>query len=157
MRKIIIAIWLGIAITACTSIDCPLNNVVYMNIVMAGEVDTLKDTLSVTIIRHDGTDSVYNRGIKVTSLKLPVSYTGDCDRLVLTTTDTSKVQRVDTVCVYKINTPHFEAVDCSPNYFHEITSVTTTHNAIDSIVLNDSHLNYDTSKEHLYIYFRPHE
>lgn len=147
-----------VAISACTSIDCPLNNVVYLKMSLQGTVDTLKDTITVAIIRHNGTDSVlYNQGVNTTSLKLPISYTGDCDKLVFTTIDTLSAERTDTVRIYKTNTPHFEAVDCSPNFFHELTAVTTTNNAIDSIVIMNPEVNYDTSKDHLYIYFRPHE
>lgn len=53
----------------------------------------------------------------------------------------------------KGNYPHFESVDCGAAYFHKITEVKTTHNYIDSIVINNKEVNYDASKAHFYIYF----
>ena len=65
-----------------------------------------------------------------------------------------KATTLDTVTVTKENHPHFESVDCSPAYFHTITAVSTTHNAIDSVVIKNPDVNYDTSKKHFYIYFK---
>ena len=59
----------------------------------------------------------------------------------------------DTVTVKKENYSHFESVDCGPSFFHTITDVKTTHNYIDSIVINNKEVNYDASKAHFYIYF----
>ena len=59
----------------------------------------------------------------------------------------------DTVTVKKENYSHFESVDCGPSFFHTITEVKTTHNYIDSIVINNKEVNYDASKAHFYIYF----
>lgn len=50
--------------------------------------------------------------------------------------------------IEKENKPHFESVDCAPAFFHKITSVSCTHNAIDSITINNQDVNYDTSKKH---------
>ena len=60
----------------------------------------------------------------------------------------------DTITVTKEDRPHFESVDCSPLYFHTITAINTTNNAIDSVVIINPDVSYDTSKKHIYIYFK---
>lgn len=144
---------------ACTSIDCPLNSLVYTQYQLmnaAGKVDTLADTLTIFTTRVDGNDSVLiNRNVKTTEFALPISYTQNQDIFFFETKDTVyKVTRLDTVTIEKENMPHFESVDCSPSFFHKITSVSCTHNAIDSIVINNHDVNYDTSKKHFLIYFK---
>lgn len=144
---------------ACTSIDCPLNSLVYTQYQLmnaAGKVDTLADTLTIFTTRVDGNDSVLiNRNVKTTEFALPISYAQNQDIFFFETKDTVyKVTRLDTVTIEKENMPHFESVDCSPSFFHKITSVSCTHNAIDSIVINNHDVNYDTSKKHFLIYFK---
>ena len=50
--------------------------------------------------------------------------------------------------------PHFESVDCAVRYFHKITDVRSTHEAIDTIIINNSSVTYDSSVKHLYIHFK---
>lgn len=144
---------------ACSSIDCPLNSLVYTQyqlMTQDGRIDTLADTLTIFTNRVDGNDSVLiNRKVKVTEFSLPISYAQDEDIFFFETKDTlHKITTLDTVIIKKENMPHFESVDCSPAFFHKITSVSCTHNAIDSIVINNQDVNYDTSKKHFYIYFK---
>ena len=56
--------------------------------------------------------------------------------------------------INKVNTPRFESVDCQVAYFHTITAVESTHNFIDSIVINNPNVDYDTEKQHFRIYFK---
>ena len=144
---------------ACTSIDCPLNSLVYTQYQLmnaAGKVDTLADTLTIYTNRVDGNDSVLiNRNVQTTEFSLPISYAQKQDIFFFETKDTLyKTTKLDTVIVEKEDMPHFESVDCSPSFFHKITSVSCTHNAIDSIVINNHDVNYDTSKKHFLIYFK---
>ena len=146
---------------ACSSIDCPVENVVAINYAVktfdgAREVaDTLKDTLSVWTRRQDGTDTLlYNRGVDVKSFELPVSYTQPEDVLVFQVTDTLHRVKTDTVWISKTNTPHFESVDCATRYFHELTAVRSTHQRIDTIIINNPSVTYDSSVKHLYIHFK---
>lgn len=102
----------------------------------------------------EGTDSVLiNKDVKVDSFSLPMSYSLDEDVLFFEIHTLSKQVFKDTVTVSKENRSHFESVDCSPSFFHTITDVKTTHNYIDSIVINQKEVNYDASKAHFYIYF----
>ena len=155
MRKIIpFVIFMVLAMMGCTSLDCPLNNTVYTKYKLMGDNKTLKDTLTVSTKKIEGTDSVLiNKDVNVDSFSLPMSYSLDEDVLFFEIHTLSKQVFKDTVTVSKENRSHFESVDCSPSFFHTITDVKTTHNYIDSIVINQKEVNYDASKAHFYIYF----
>ena len=152
-----VAVMALVLVTACSSIDCPLNNTVYTNYkVMKSDIapDTLKDTLYVLAARPAMTDSVLiNRNLNTTTFKLPISYTNDEDVLFFYIVANGGKSSIDTVRIAKTNTPHFESVDCAPSYFHEITGVSTTHNRIDSVVVKNKTVNYD-AKDNFYIYFK---
>ncbi len=135
---------------ACSSIDCPLNNTVYTNYKLMGRVTTLPDTLTISTTRQDGFDSVIiNKQVNTDSFSLPISYGQDVDIFFVQTNTL-----LDTIRVEKTNEPHFESVDCGLNYFHTITGVSSTHYAIDSIVINHKSVTYDASQKHFYIYFK---
>lgn len=148
---------MALAATACSSIDCPVQNsvyTVYRAYKSDGTADTLRDTLTVATTRRDGTDSVLlNRMINTTEFSLPISYTAPADTLLFFM-EGKAGHTLDTVCVSKENTPHFESVDCNISYFHHITAVTHTGHAIDSIAINKPSVNYDASTEHFHIYFK---
>ncbi|MGI6242845.1 MAG: DUF6452 family protein [Prevotella sp.] len=139
-----------ILLAACSSVDCPLNNTVYANYKLMGKVTTLPDTLTISTPRLDGFDTILiNKQVNTDSFYLPMSYGQDVDILYFHTNTL-----LDTVWIEKTNQPHFESVDCGLNYFHTITGVRSTHNAIDSIVINKKEVTYDISQQHFYIYFK---
>lgn len=144
---------------SCSTFDCPLNSLVYTQYKLMnseGKSDTLTDTLTISTTRTDGSDSILiNKNIKTTEFALPISYSQPQDIFFFETKDTlTGTTTLDTVTVAKTDRPHFESVDCSPLFFHTITSVSTTHNAIDSATIINSDVSYDTSKKHIYIYFK---
>ena len=143
-----------VVLTACTSIDCPLNNLVKVNLIMKNGNETLSDTLTITAIRTSS-DTIINRGVNISSLAVPVSYTQEEDLLQITLNDTLGNTYKDTLTIRKTNQIHFEAVDCPPNYFHTLTGITTTRHAIDSVVIKNPQIDYDSKKENIYIYFTP--
>lgn len=137
-------------IAACSSVDCPLNNTVYTKYKLMGRVTTLPDTLTISTTRTNGTDSILlNQQVNTDSFSLPISYAQDEDVLYFKTNNL-----LDTVWVGKTNEAHFESVDCGVNYFHTLTGVRFTRNAIDSIIINNKTVNYDASKTHFFIYFK---
>ncbi len=161
MRKIILAIVLVAAITACTSIDCPVQNLVYTNYALKkanGTTDTLNtDTLWIITKRANGTDTLLLNalcGSSASSFSLPISYTQPEDVFITLLCDTAGHQLLDTIRIKKESYPHFESVDCQAAYFHKITAVNTTHHAIDSLVIHYPDVNYDVKKTHYYIYFK---
>ena len=156
MRHIIYIIGVVLALTACSSVDCPLNNVVYAKYKLMGDVTKLSDVLTITTVRADGTDTILlNQQQNADSFELPMSFGQTVDELCLTRDrqDGSEVRR-DTIWIEKTNEPHFESVDCGVNYFHTITGVRHTSHTIDSVTINKRNVNYDASVSHLYIYFR---
>ena len=116
---------------ACASIDCAMTTAVGCRYALRG--DTVHDTLTILAVRPGSSDR---------------------DQLVFQLTDTLGTTRTDTVTVFKTNDPHFESVDCPARFFHTLTEVTTTHHAIDSIVIAHPNIDYD-EKENLLIYFHP--
>ena len=145
-----------VVLTACTSIDCPLNNLVKVNLIMKNENESLQDTITITAIRTSS-DTIFNRGVNISSLAVPVSYTQEEDLLQITLNDTLGNTYKDTLTIRKTNQIHFEAVDCPPNYFHTLTGITTTRHAIDSVVIKNPQIDYDSKKENIYIYFTPRD
>jgi hypothetical protein len=143
--------------TSCSSIDCPVQNSVYTKykaLRSDGTPDTLQSSLTVSTTMRNGIDSILlNRKTNATVFELPISYTDAEDTLFFELADEAKTL-LDTVYVAKNNTPHFESVDCNISFFHDITAVKWTNNAIDSVVINKSSVNYDASTEHFHIYFK---
>ena len=148
------------AVAGCTSIDCPVQNVVatvYNLQKSDGTADTLVDTLTILTRRSNGTDTtLLNRSVNTTSFQLPISYSNPEDTLVFALIDTAtKATYHDTLYIKKENQPHFESVDCNIAFFHTITGTRiSSHNVIDSVSINKSAVNYDLSTEHFHIYFK---
>lgn len=137
-------------LTACSTVECPLNNSVYANYKLAGNVTTMADTMTISTRLQSGADSILiNKQVNTDSFSLPVSYGQDEDVLYVYTGALK-----DTVRIQKTNRPHFESVDCGINYFHSLTGVSFTRHAIDSIVINQKEVTYDASQKHFYIYFK---
>ena len=155
MRKIIpCLVFMVLAMVGCTSLDCPLNNTTYTKYRLMGNITTLKDTMTISTTKTEGTDSVLiNKDVKVDCFILPMSYHQPEDVFYFEIRNQENQVFKDTVTVKKEDFSHFESVDCNPAFFHTITEVKTTHNLIDSIVINNKDVNYDASKAHFYIYF----
>lgn len=142
-----------LVVSACSSIDCPLNNKVEMRYAFS---EKMNDTLSIFTKNSKGADTLLvNRLVGSDSLYLPISHQNEVDELYFKRTNTALAQTIDTVKIAKQNIPHFESVDCGVIFFHRISSVSTTHHGIDSLVINQPHVTYDASKPHIIIYFKP--
>lgn len=145
--------------SACSSVDCPLNNRVYASFRLAGDVDTLLDTLTISTQRtadNPEEDTVLvNRLTQADSLALPLSYSHDEDTFFFTLAkEGTGTQTTDTVWVAKSNEPHFESVDCNPSMFHTITGVRFTQHSIDDIKINYNKVTYNDAKAHFLIYLK---
>jgi len=118
MRKWLFVIGLAF-IVSCSSIDCPVNNVVatrYRFYNTDGDSLILMDTLSVTSVRKDGTDTlILNRNVGKASFQLPISYSHPEDILVFNVYN-GTMSVWDTVWVKKDDIPHFESVDCNASF-----------------------------------------
>lgn len=164
MRRIVYFILTTVVLSACiasfvgcSSIDCPLNSRVYATYKFVGATETITDTLTVTTPLSDaeGNDSVLiNMVVDVDSITLPMSYTRMEDTFYFQFNTTIDTLLVDTVVVAKENFPHFEAVDCNPSFYHTITDVRYTQNAIEKIDINNVNVTYNADKAHLIIYIK---
>lgn len=145
----------AVVIVSCSSIDCPVNNVVatrYRFYNTAGDSLKLMDTLSVTSTRKDGTDTlILNKLSEKSSFSLPISYSHPEDVLVFEFKNKETVSR-DTVWVKKEDIPHFESVDCNATFFHTLTDVRCTTHLLDSIVIKNTSVTYDNTIVHFYVY-----
>lgn len=160
MRRCLIALVALLSVlTACTSIDCPVEHTVRTLYVLkkSGErPDTLKDTLYIVSKRINKTDTLLVNGvINVPTLSVPISYTSPEDTLYFYFRN-GMFQATDVVLIKKDNLPHFESVDCNASFFHRITGVRYTSNAIDSIRINNPSVTYEPTTEHLHLYLKAH-
>ncbi|MBR5749041.1 MAG: hypothetical protein IKY01_09695 [Prevotella sp.] len=141
-------------ISSCSSIDCPVQNTVSVQYEIhdkTGAALSLIDSLSVITERQDGQYVSLNRLIGKSAFSLPISYSHPEDILYFCFKDSEKTL-IDTVWIKKDDIPHFESVDCSAAFFHELTNVRYTHNAIDSLVLVNTSVTYDVNTVHFYLY-----
>jgi hypothetical protein len=142
---------------ACSSIDCPVQTKVttqYEVYDAGGVAYAIPDTFSVISERKDGSDTILlNMGVDQKSFSIPISYSHPEDVLYFVFED-SEANRylVDTVWIKKDDIPHFESVDCQASFFHELKSVRHTTNAIDSIIIKNTTVDYDTKTVHFYLY-----
>jgi hypothetical protein len=154
MRKWLFVIVIAF-IVSCSSIDCPVNNVVatrYKFYSPEGDSLVLKDTLTVTSKDKDGQEILLlNRSVDKSSFELPVSYSHPEDILVFNVYNQT-VSIFDTVWVKKDDIPHFESVDCNASFFHRLTDVRYTHHFIDSIVIKNPSVDYEKTTIHFYVY-----
>lgn len=149
----------GLGLSACSSIDCPLNNRTYASYKLAGDVTKLVDTLTVSTPRNiDNPEEdtvLINRLVDTDSLSLPMSYQRTEDIYIFTFVQKdTELKTIDTLWVSKENEPHFESVDCNPVMFHTIKDVRFTQRAIDDIKVNYNKVTYNDAKAHFLIYLK---
>lgn len=158
MMRRVVYLLLGVMVTACSSIDCPVDATVatlYKVYSSDGKELVLSDTLTVTSTRSNGKDTtLLNMGIGISSFSLPVSYSHPEDVLVFHffNQKNNDLNATDTVWVKKDDYPHFESVDCNTSFFHTLTDVKYTSNYIDSIVIKNPSVTYDSKTVHFYLY-----
>lgn len=160
MHRIAVAIILFLAMTfavGCSSIDCSLNSLVHTQYAFrtpGGEPDTLRDTLTVTTRTIHGDSIILNMATDIAEFSLPVSYTLDSDTLLFKFRLKDGRAFDDKVILKKTNISHFESVDCPPTFFHDIEDLQHEGQAIDSLRVNDKHIDNGTEKKNILIYLR---
>ena len=91
MKKIVYLFAFLLTLSACSSIDCPLNSRVYATYAFKradATADTLKDTLTVRAIRMENDTLLFNKGVDISTFKVPLSYFRKEDVLGLRFADT---------------------------------------------------------------------
>lgn len=143
---------------SCDTFDCPLNNTVAATYGFYGAEEDgswisvkLLDTLTVTA---GGTDSVLlNRDYSISSIKLPVSYTGETDTLAFRFSNAEQQVTRDTIWVTKTNYEHYESPSCPSSMFHTITRIRCTRRVIDTVRIANPNIDYNGT-ENIQILFR---
>lgn len=159
-RNVVPAILFGTMLTTgCSSIDCNINGRVMCHYALQdgdGNNVQLQYPLSVTFHReHADSDTVYiNQQSNVASLDIPMSYNADTDEIALTLTIDQDTEITDVVRITKTNIPQFESVDCAPRYHHEIEAVSSTHNFIDTVIVNNPKVSNNASVTNIYLRLR---
>lgn len=146
-------------VTSCSSIDCSLEGRILCHYAFVGAEDEaakLKYPLTVTLLRKKvDTDSVYiNQQTDVTKIDVPMSYISDTDSIALTLTIDENTSVSDTLVLSKSNEAVFESVDCPARYCHNVSYVSSTHNFIDTLIINNPKVSNDASVKNIIIRVR---
>ncbi len=145
MRHRLLLILSGILIlAACESYDCTLYNFVGMYAVFDSDGEAVQITDTLTVTSGKSGPILLNNGVNTATLKLQLSYWQDVDTLVFYIKGKDYFLR-DTVWVTKSNQVHYESPDCPTTLFHEIQSVSSTHEFIKDITIIRSAVNYETT------------
>ena len=142
---------LMVGLSACSNIDCPLDNVVSLqcNLYDASTQSalTLSDVLSVTPAGRD--TLLLNQATGIKSFLLPLKEAGTQDTLLLHFANAQGAVQVDTLFVNHTPQPHFESLDCPSSVFHTLNVVrvsaqgSTNSAIVDSVSLVRPIVNYD--------------
>lgn len=158
LKKLLYTFIIGMLIASCSSIDCPMNSHVCATYGFYSEGEqavTLNGQLTVSANRMDGNDTtLVNKQSNARYVQLPMSYLNDVDKLNFKLELEDGTVLTDVVSVEKTNDKHFESVECGANYFHTLTSVTSTNNFIDSVRINNKNVNLDATQEHVQIFIK---
>jgi len=152
LKTIILSILASILVTGCDTADCSLNNTVMCYISFYngdGEAVAFSDTLS--IMAH-GTDEVlYNRGVKKSSVSIPLSYYNAEDTLIFKIWGEDYETEAQ-IAVNKSNTEYFESPECPVKMFHNINyAYVFSGRVIDSVVVVKPSVNFQRD-ENIRIY-----
>lgn len=151
-RHIAYTLGLLLCFAACSSEDCPINNTVVGKMMFynhLGDAVAFNGTLTVSVVRPQGDSVVVNKKSGAADVTFPLSYTHETDTFIL---DYNDGLAYDSLYVSHINIPTLVSVDCGTAMFHTITSVSSTHHVIDSLVLTSSEVNYDEHENIQVIY-----
>lgn len=144
-------VWGGV--TSCSGEDCPINNTVQGQMVFYdqnGDRVAYTDVLTVSVVRPQGDSVVLNRKTNASEVLFPLSYTHDTDTIVFAYADGAVY---DSLYISHTNIPTLVSVDCGTAMFYTITSVSSTHHWIDTLVLKSSEVNYD-ERENIQVIYR---
>ena len=139
--------------SACSGDDCPINNTVMGKMAFYNQKDeavVLVGTLTVKVVRPQGDSVVLNQMSNAAEVRFPLSYAHTTDTLIF---DYSNGMACDSLYISHTNTPTLVSVDCGTAMYHSITSVRSTHQLIDTLILKSSEVNYD-ERENIQVIYR---
>ena len=142
-----------IGMSACSGGDCPINNTVQGKMAFYdeyGDAVYYAHALSVYVVRPQGDSVVLNLKTEASEVLFPLSYMHETDTLIF---DYNNGGVCDSLFISHINTPTLVSVDCGAAMFHTLTSVSSTHYLIDTLILKSSAVNYD-ERENIQVIYR---
>lgn len=144
-----------LGLMACSGEDCPINNTVRGKMAFynqLGDAVSVNAILSVSVVRPQGDSVVLNQKTLASDVTFPLSYTYTTDTLIFCYDFNGNAILYDSLFIGHTNTPTLVSVDCGMAMFHGITSVSSTHNLIDTLILKSSVVNYDEHENIQVIY-----
>ncbi len=153
----------ALALSACSSIDCPLDNQVEMTLAFY-DANTLKslalpDTLSIYGLNAGSEQLLYNRGIAVKTVKLTLRPQQPTDTFLVRFTSPAE-GGTGTVWVAHESQSHFGALDCPASTFHTLRALRWKGHdlnllplTVDSAAISHSNVRYE-DVENLKVFLR---
>lgn len=135
--------------------DCGIENVAYNKIGFYCVSDDNKeskyefpDTLSVSLMVNGIDSIVVNHIFNIDNLKLPMSYTNECDTVIFHYAE----DHTDTIYVKHENIQFYISMECGTVMYHKLTGIEHTKNYIDSVVIANKNVKFDYD-ENIKVYF----
>ena len=151
--NLIILLSMLVGMGSCSGEDCPINNIVagkmqFYN--QLGDAVAINGTLSVNVVRPQGDSVVLNQLYNASEISFPMSYTHLTDTLIF---DYNRGAAYDTLYISHTNTPTLVSIDCGTAMFHTITAAHSTHNVIDTLIIQSAKVDYD-ERENIQVIYR---
>lgn len=150
------------AFTACTNIECPLDNIVEMacGVYSAEDLGRMKLDATLTVSTGGRKDTVLlNQATDIDVFLLPLKQGEKVDTFLLNFSK-EELSATDTLIVTHDNSPHFESLDCPSSVFHHVQNVRWTSHAlrlmpltIDSVAVVRRLVDYENI-ENIRLYLR---
>ena len=151
--KLIVYYVAALCMTLCLGCDggydCALDNIAYNRIKFysidehGAETEySFPDALTVSIMINGDESIAVNHITNAEGLTLPMSYTSDCDTIILKFLDRYN----DTLYIHHKNTPIYQSMECGVIMHHTITGSAHTVNFIDSMAINNANVNFDNNE-----------
>ena len=138
---------------SCSGEDCPINNTVMGKMVFYNQYQDpvyFNGILTVSVVRTQGDSVVINHKADAAEITFPLSYAHKTDTLIF---NYNSGMAYDSLYISHTNIPTLVSVDCGTAMFHSITSVSSTHHMIDTLILKSSEVNYD-ERENIQVIYR---
>ena len=135
--------------------DCALDNIAYSRVKFytINEYDkeveyAFPEPLTVSLMVNGHDSIVANYVTNAKELTLPMSYTSNCDTVVLNFFD----RHYDTLYISHDNIPIYQSMECGVIMHHRVTGTRHTGSFIDSMAIKNANVNFDHN-ENIKLYF----
>ena len=135
--------------------DCALDNIAYnrvkfyyVNEYGIEKEYSFPEPLTVSMMVNGRDSIVVYHMTNAKELTLPVSYTGECDTVILNFLD----RHNETLFVRHRNIPIYQSMECGVIMHHQLTGIAHNGNFIDSLAIKSADINFDNN-ENIKLYF----